>query len=165
MHTTVAESRLAITRPEKIIVNPSFISETHQNVTTVPGKDNEMLVNLTVSSTSGGSSSIHFKLFKEPELANCTREASPSGCTVDASVTNQTIRVPINASTTYYFRFDNTQSNSSKTVLFSLSLLTSSMSNYATRDGDLNLFGLGLSVLGVVVVAYGVAARTDIPWE
>ncbi len=165
IHTTSVESRLAITGPEKIVVNPNFVSETRQNVTTVPGKDNEMLVNLTVSNPTGSLSSIQFKLFQEQQLANCTRDANPTGCVVDADVSNETISVPLNASATYFFRFDNSQSNSSKTVVFSLSLSRTTVSDYATRDGEFNFFGLALGVVGVIVVAYGAAARTVIPWE
>ncbi|GEM_PF-3125254 len=165
IHTIPVQSYLAIAGPEPIVVNPNSQSETPQNVTVLSGKDNEMILNLTVSTGSGSPSSIQFKLFTEPELGNCMRETNPTGCIVDASVSNETISIPVNASTTYYFGFDNKDSSSPKTVLLSASLLATSVDKVVTRDGELNFAALAVGGFGLIVALYGVAAKTVIPWE
>ena len=165
VHTIPVQSRSSLARPPPIIVNPNFQAETQQNITLIPAKSNAMLVNLTVSTESGGPSSIQFKLFTESQLQNCTRETAPTGCLVDLSVSNQTVIVPLNATSTYFFYFDNRGSSSSKVVLLSASLVASSVNTVVARDGQLNFAGLAMGVFGLVVAVYGVAARTVIPWE
>jgi hypothetical protein len=164
-HSVPVQSNLPIAIPEPIVVNPNALSETQQNVTVLSGKSNEMILNLTVSTGSGSLSSIRFKLFTEPELGNCMRETNPTGCIVDASVSNQTMAIPLNASTTYWFGFDNKDSSSPKTVLVSASLLTTWVDRAVTRDGELNFAALALGGFGLIVALYGVAAKTVIPWE
>jgi hypothetical protein len=165
VHMVPVQSNIAIAGPEPIVVNPDSQSKTPQNVTVLPGKNNEMILNLTVSTGSGIPSSIQFKLFTEPELGNCMRETSPTGCIVDASVSNQTIAIPLNASTTYWFGFDNKGSSIQKTVVLSASLLTTWVNRVVTRDGELNFAALALGGFGLIVALYGVAAKTVIPWE
>jgi hypothetical protein len=165
VRTIPVQSSLPLAGPIPIVVNPNSQSETPQNVTIFSGKNNEMVVNLTVATGSGNLSSIEFKLFTEPELGSCMRELDANGCIVDENVSNQTITIPLNVSTTYYFGFDNKDSNSSKTVLVSASLLTTSVTREVTRDGDLNFAALALGAFGLIVALYGVAAKTVIPWE
>ncbi len=165
VHTIPVQSSLALASPLPIVVRPSFQAETQQNITVFPGKYNEIIVNVTVSSESGMPSSINFKLFTGPEVSNCTNAANPSGCLVNKNVSNETIRVPLNASTTYYFVFDNKDSTSSRIVSFSASLFTSSVKTTVARDGEFNFAALCLGGIGLLVVLYGVAAKTVIPWE
>jgi hypothetical protein len=146
-------------------VDPNFQSETQQNVSIIAGQSNTLLINLTVTTGSGNSSSIQFKLFTSPELGNCMRQEDPTGCIVNQSVSNQTIRVPLNASSTYFFGFANNDSGNSKTVVLSSSLVATSVNRVAARDGILNYAGLALGGLGLIVALYGVAAKTVIPWE
>ncbi len=73
--------------------------------------------------------------------------------------------MPLNASATYYFVFDNKDSSSSRIVLFSASLFTSSVKTMVARDGELNFVALGFGGVGLLVILYGVAAKTVIPWE
>ena len=165
VHTIPVEYRSSLAHSPPIIVDPNFQAETQQNVTVIPAKSNKMLVNLTVSTESGGPSSIRFKLFTESQLQNCTREINPTGCLVDQNVSNQTVAVPLNATSTYYFYFDNRDSSSSKVVLLSTSLVASSMNTFVARDGQFNFAALALGAIGLIVTVYGVAARTAIPWE
>lgn len=151
--------------PTKIVVSPNFESETSQNVTVLPGKDNTMLVNLTVSNMAGGPASIQFKIFTGAQLGNCMQETDPTGCIVNENVSNQTISAPLNASTTYYFGFDNRDPSNSKTVLLSSALLATSVATVVARDGDLNYAALALGGFGLLVMLYGVVAKTVIPWE
>ena len=165
VHTVPIQSSLVLSGPTRIVVNPNYQTETAQNVTIFAGKDNQMLVNITVSTTAGNLSSIQFKLFSAPELGNCMREVGPTGCILNKNVSNQTLSVPVNASSTYYFGFDNRDASSSKTVLLSSTLRATSVSSTVAHDGDLNFAGLALSGFGLLVALYGVAAKTVIPWE
>lgn len=165
VHTVPVQSRSTLADPPPIVVNPNFQAETQQNVTILSAKSNAMLLNLTVSSASGGPSSIWLKVFTEPQLQNCTRESNPTGCLVDQRVSNQTVTVPLNASSTYYFYFDNRDSNSQKVVSLTASLIASSVDTFVARDGELNYGALALGVLGLIITVYGLVARTVIPWE
>lgn len=165
VHTIPVESRSSLAQPPPIVVNPNFQAETQQNVTVVPAKSNRLLVNLSVSKESGAPSSIQFKLFTESQLQNCTRETNPTGCLVDQSVSNQTLAVPLNATSTFYFYFDNRDSSFSKVVLLSTSLVASSVNSFTARDGQFNFAALALGAIGLIVAVYGVAAKTVIPWE
>ena len=165
VHTIPIQSTTPLASPARIVVSPNFESETQENVTLLPGKENTMLVNLTVSNTAGGPASIQFKLFTGPELGDCMRDPNPTGCIVNENVSNQTIRVSVNSSTTYYFGFDNRDPSNSKTVLLSSSLLATSAINVVGRDGDFNYAGLALGGFGLLVTFYGLASKTVIPWE
>ncbi|HVH14465.1 MAG TPA: hypothetical protein VNA15_01945, partial [Candidatus Angelobacter sp.] len=140
-------------------------SETPENVTLFQGKENDLVANLTVSTLSGTLSSVQFKLFPDGAFQSCMLSSQPRGCLVNQTVSNSTIRIPLNASTIYYFGFDNTGSSNSKQVLLSASLVGSSVSMLVGRDGGLNFAGLGMSLIGLLVTLYGVFAKTVIPWE
>jgi hypothetical protein len=165
IHIIPVQSSLKLAGPTPIVVSPNVQSETPQNVTILPGKNNQILVNLTVSTSAGNLSSIQFKFFTEPEFGNCMRETNPTGCLVDENVSNQTIAIPLNASTTYYFGFENKDPSNTKTVLLSASLFATSVNRVVARDGELNFAALILGGFGLLVVVYGVAAKTVIPWE
>jgi hypothetical protein len=120
---------------------------------------------MTVSTQTGAPSSIQFKLFAEAAFQSCMFSAEQRGCLVNQAVSNSTIRVPLNASTTYYFGFDNRGSGSSKQVLLAATLVGSSVNTLVARDGGLNFAGLGMSLIGLLVTLYGVFAKTVIPWE
>lgn len=169
-HQIATNTQQSVASPVNIPVGPNSETETAENVTILPGS-NYLVVNLTVSQSNGAPSSVEFKLFSAAELGNCMQKTNPSGCLVDTNVTNQTIRVPLTPSTTsssnqatYYFGFANRDS-SSKTIAVSASLSTSSIQTISARDGYVNFAALGLSLFGLLVAVYGVAARTIIPWE
>jgi hypothetical protein len=167
VHTVSVQSSIPLAGPSREIVNPNSGFETPQNISIMAGRNNTLLVNLTVTTGSGNSSSVQFKLFTAPDLGSCMREEDPTGCIVNQNVSNQTISVPLNASSTstYFFGFANYGSGMSKTVVLSSSLLATSVSRVAARDGVLNYAGLALGALGLVVALYGVVAKTVIPWE
>jgi len=171
LHLIPTNSRQTVEGPASIPVGPGSESETPQNLTLVIGKTNELVVNLTVSGSNGDPSSSEFKFFTAHELGSCMQQTNPSGCMVDETVSNQTLRIPLNPSTTsptaaatYFFGFVNRDAGS-KVVVVTASLSTSSVETISGRDGYLNFAALGLSVLGLLVAVYGVAARTVIPWE
>lgn len=164
-HTVPIRTSQSIVDPQTIQVGAGFLSETSENVSTSPGKQNELGVNVTVSLESGELSSVEFKLFTKDRSQNCMSNGQPSSCLVNRSVSNETLRVPVNASTVYYFAFDNTGSSSSKKILFSASLFTSTAQTFVTKDGSLNFLGLGLGGIGFLVFLYGASRKTVIPWE
>src|SRR5229473_3744580 len=164
-HTVPLQSVQMIVNPKPIPVSSASLSETPENVTLFPGRENELLVNLTVSTQSGIPASIQFKFFAGGAFQNCMLSAEQRGCLVNQSVSNSTIRVTLNASTTYFFGFDNRGSGSSKQVLLSATLVGSSVNTLVARDGGLNFAGLGMSLIGLLVTLYGVFAKTVIPWE
>ena len=165
LHTVPLQSAQMVVGPKSIPVSSASLSETPENVTLSQGRENEFLVNLTVSTQSGIPSSIQFKLFPEGAFQSCMLNAEQRGCLVNQTVSNSSIRIPLNVSTTYYFGFDNRGSNSSKQVLVSATLVASSVSTLVTRDGGLNFAGLGMSLIGLLVTLYGLFAKTVIPWE
>ena len=165
VHTVPVQSMTNIVHEKGIHVSSYSSTQTPENVTVATGKTNQLLVNLTVSLDSGGLSSTQFKLFTNDKFQNCMLDSQPGSCIYDRPVSNATLSIPLNASTTYYFGFDNTSSNSSKTILLSAALHTTSMNNVVARDGEWNMGGLGLSAIGLVVMLYGAVSRTIIPWE
>ncbi len=52
-HTVPLQSAQMVVNPKPIPVSSASLSETPENVTLFPGKENELLVNLTVSTQSG----------------------------------------------------------------------------------------------------------------
>lgn len=164
-HTVPLQSTRVVVSPKPVSVSSASLSEIPQNVTLFPGRQNDLQVNLTVLTQSGVPSSIQFKLFAEGAFQSCMLSSQPRGCLVNQAVSNSTFRVQLNASTTYYFGFDNSGSSNSKQVLLSASLIGSSLNTLVARDGGMNFAGLGLSLIGLLVTLYGVFAKTVIPWE
>src|SRR5207247_9070875 len=139
-----------------------FQDETQQNITILPDRSNEMIINVTAWLDSGSPSSINFKLFTGSQMSSCTNDTNPSGCLVNEIVSNETIRVPLNASTTYYFVFDNKDSSSSRIVLFSASLFNRSVKTMVIRDGVINFVDIVYVSVGFLVVLYGLVFRSDV---
>jgi len=164
-HTVPLQSAQIVVNPKPIPVSSASLTETPENVTLVPGRENELLVNLTVSTQSGVPSSIQFKFFPEGTFQSCMLNAEQRGCLVNQTVSNSSIRIPLNVSTTYYFGFDNRGSSNSKQVVVSATLVASSVNTLVARDGGLNFAGLGISLIGLMVTLYGFFAKTVIPWE
>lgn len=165
VHTVPVQSNTNIVQDKDIHVSSYSSSQTPENVTVATGKTNQLEVNLTVSLDTGSLSSTQFKLFTNDKFQDCMLDSQPSACLYDRPVSNSTLVIPLNASTVYYFGFDNSSSNSSKHVVLSASLHTTSMRSYIARDGGWNAGSLGLSAIGLIVMLYGVASRTVIPWE
>jgi hypothetical protein len=165
LHLIPVQSRQIVVNQKPISVSSASLSETPENVTLFPGRANDLLVNLTVSTQPGIQSSIQFKLFPEGAFQSCMFSSQPRGCLVNQVVSNSALRIPLNASTTYYFGFDNSGSINSKQVTLSATLIASSVSTLVARDGGLNFAGLGMSLMGLLVTLYGVFAKTVIPWE
>src|SRR5437016_12219559 len=164
-HMVPLQSARMVVNAKPIPVSSASLTETPENVSLFPGRENELRVNLTVSTQSGALYSIQFQFCPEGAFQSCMRDAQPRGCLINQTVSNSSILIPLNASTTYYFGFDNRGSSSSKQVLMSATLLASSVTTTVARDGGMNFAGLGMSLIGLLVTLYGVFAKTVIPWE
>ncbi len=166
IHTIPVETSQEIMGPKAVPVYPGYLSETPpENVTILPGKQNELRINVTVSLQNGGLSTIRLKLYTEDKAQYCLSAEQPTNCLVNKTVSNETFTVPVNSSNTYRLAFDNTGSTSSKSVTFSLFLYGNSVQTIVAKDGSFNFVGLGLSAIGFLVVLYGASRKTVIPWE
>lgn len=164
-HNIPVETFHNIVHDKDIQVSSYSSTQTPENVTIVVGKSNNLLVNATVALGNGGLSSVQLKIFSRDKFQSCMLDSQPTGCLYDRPVSNGTITIPLNQTTIYYFGFDNTSSNSSKTVTLSASVETMSINTLVTKDGSWNLTGLGISAIGLVIMLYGAVSRTIIPWE
>src|SRR5260370_30905721 len=70
-HIVPLESTQTVVNLKPIPVSSASLSETPENVTLFPGKENSLLVNLTVSTQSRVPSSIQFKFFAVGAFKNC----------------------------------------------------------------------------------------------
>src|SRR2546430_10569197 len=137
-HTVPLRSAQMVVNAKPIPVSSASLTETPENVSLFPGRENELRVNLTVSTQSGVLSSIQFKFFPEGAFQSCVLDAQQRGCLINQTVSNSSIRIPLNASTTYYFGFDNRSSNSSKQVLFFLNLVATPVITLFPRHGAMH---------------------------
>ena len=127
--------------------------------------NNQLTVNLTVSEPHGTASSVHFELLGMNESQSCTPSSQPSIVLIDQFVTNQSFNIPLNATGTYCFVFDNQSSQTVKNIDISARALGTTEQILVARDGNANTAGLGLGALGLAVALYGYSRKTIIPWE
>src|SRR5258708_7246670 len=125
-HIVPLESTQMVVSLKPIPVSSASLSETPENVTLFPGKENSLVVNMTVSTQTRAPSSILFRTLCVGGFQSSMRIAGQRGCLVTKSVSNSTIRVSLNASTTYYFGFNKRGSGSSEQRLLSAPLVGSS---------------------------------------
>ena len=135
-----------------------------KNITIFSGMNNELRANLTVSEPHGVPSSIHFELLGINNSQSCSPSSRPPVVLIDQFVSNQSFNIPLNATGTYCFVFDN---QSSQTLSIDISARVSGTTEQVlvARDGSANTAGLGLGALGLAVALYGFSRKTIIPWE
>src|SRR6266851_8892891 len=85
-HIVPLESTQMVVSLKPIPVSSASLSETPENVTLFPGKENSLVVNMTVSVQSGAPSSIQFKLFAGGAFQSCMLSAEQRGCLVVQNV-------------------------------------------------------------------------------
>lgn len=163
-HSMTIERSHGIPGPSILEVNPWSSSETPENISIFPGEPNQLRVNLTVVSESGALSEVHFKLFSIGNYQTCLGSQN-SGCLVNRNISNDSLTLPLTASSTYYFVLDNTGSPIPKKVSLLASVVSTSVQTSNLRDGSLNYTGLGLSIIGFLLAVYGLSKKTVIPWE
>jgi len=79
-HAVPLQSAQMVVSSKPIPVSSDSLSETNVTVTVFPGRENELLVNLTVSTQSGVPSSIQFKFFPEAAFQSCMLDSQQRGC-------------------------------------------------------------------------------------
>ncbi len=131
--------------------------------------NNHLRVNLTVSEPPGTASSVHFELLGMNKSQSCSPSSRPPVVLIDQLVSNQSFNIPLNATGTYCFVFDNYSDNYSSQTLKNVDILAlvsgTTEQVIVARDGSANTAGLGLGALGLVVALYGYSRKSIIPWE
>ena len=111
------------------------------------------------------TSSVRFRLLSMNQSQTCSPSSRPPRVLIDQIVTNQSFNIPLNATGTYCFVFDNQSSQTSKNIDISAIVSGTAERVLVARDGSVNAAGLGLGALGLVVALYGYSRKTIIPWE
>src|SRR3989475_12959678 len=110
-HTVPLRSAQMVVNPKPIPVSSASLTETPESVSLFPGRENELHVNLAVSTQSGELSAVQFKFFAEVAVQSCMLDAQRRECLINQSVANSSVRIPLNTPMTYYLRVDNRSSN------------------------------------------------------
>jgi len=146
-------------------VQAGSLVEQPKNITIFSGMNNELRGNLTISEPKGVASSVHFELLGMNKSQSCSPSSRPPAVLIDQLVSNQSFSIPLNATGTYCFVFDNQSSQTLKNVDVSARVFGTTEQVLIARDGSANTVGLGLGALGLVVAIYGYSRKTIIPWE
>ncbi len=164
-HDTPLVSLRNFAGPDQKNVGMGGIFREPVNITVTSGENSTLVVNMTVTGSSGSASSLDFRISSENNLNGCENGEPPSGCIYQGTVSNASIRVPITMSGRYYLIFDNTVGTEDKIATFNVYVRQDSVLEVVTRDGMGNWFGLGLGALGALATLYGLSRKTVIPWE
>ncbi len=165
MHTTPVVSEQKVWVQNGFPVQAGSLVEQPRNITASSGMNNELRVNVTVSEPGLGASSIHFELLAMNNSQSCSPSPRPPTVLVDQTVSNKSFNVPLIATGTYCFVFDNQGSQPLKNISISARAFGTTQKILIARDGSANTAGLGLGALGLVVVIYGYSRKSIIPWE
>jgi hypothetical protein len=165
VHTTPVVNSRNVWVQNGFPIQASSLVEQPKNITIFPGMTNQLTVNLTVSEPRGTASSIHFELLGMNKSQSCSPSSRPPMVLIDQSVTNQSFNIPLNATGTYCFLFDNQSSQTMKNVDISARASGTTEQILVARDGSANTVGLGLGALGLAVALYGYSRKSIIPWE
>ena len=146
-------------------VQAGSLVEQPKNITIFSGMNNELRANLSVSEPRGVTSSVHFELLGMNKSQSCSPSSRAPAILVDQLVSNQSFNVPVNATGTYCFVFDNQSSQTLKNIDISARVSGTTERVLVARDGSANTAGLGLGALGLFVAIYGYSRKSIIPWE
>jgi hypothetical protein len=136
-----------------------------KNITVFSDMNNELWANVTVSEPSVGASAIHFQLLAMNNSQSCTPSSRPPTVLVDQTVSNKSFNIPISATGTYCFVFDNQGPQPLKNIDISARVFGTTEQVVVARDGSANTAGLGLGAVGLVVAIYAYSRKSIIPWE
>ncbi len=164
IHRTAFLTTQQVIGPEIIDVPSGRSVEIPRNVTLFEANRTEMLANITVTNESNSLSSLRFELFPKNDTEPCTN-TNPKSFLVDQEVSNQSLKVALEARGVYCFVFINENSLDVKHALIDAKVTVSSQELRAERDGGVNLAGLGLGAIGFLIILYGGSRKTTIPWE
>ena len=165
VHTTPLVNEQNVWVQNGFPIQASSLVEQPKNITVFSGMDNHLTVNLTVSEPRGAVSSVHFELLGMNKSQSCSPTSRPPMVLIDQFATNQSFNIPLNATGTYCFVFDNQSSPTLKNVDISARIFGTTEQVLVARDGSANTAGLGLGAVGLVVAIYGCSRRSIIPWE
>jgi len=165
VHTTPVVNSQNVWIQNGFPIQASSLVEQPKNITIFSGMNNKLTVNLTVSEPHGTASSVHFELLGMNKTQSCSPSSRPPIVLIDQFVTNQSFNIPLNATGTYCFVFDNQSSQTLKNIDISARALGTTEQILVARDGSANTAGLGLGALGLVVAIYGYSRKSIIPWE
>jgi hypothetical protein len=165
VHTTPVVNAQNVWVQNGFPVQASSLVEQSKNITVFSGMNNHLTVNLTVSEPRGAASSVHFELLGMNKSRSCSPSLPPPIVLIDQSATNKSFSIPLNATGTYCFVFDNQGSQTLKNVDISARVFGATEQILVARDGSANTAGLGLGAVGLVVALYGYSRKSVIPWE
>src|SRR5712692_4415722 len=148
-------------------IQAGSLVEQPRNITIFSGMNNELRANLTISESNGAASAVRFELLGMNNSQSCSPSSRPPVVLIDQLVSNQSFNIPLNATGTYCFVFDNYSDNYSSQTLKNVDILAlvsgTTEQVIVARDGSANTAGLGLGALGLVVALYGYSRKSIIP--
>ena len=165
VHTTPVVNSQNVWVQNGFPIQTGSLVEQPKNITIFSTMNNHLGINLTVSEPNGVGSSIHFELLGMNKSQSCSPSSRPPTVLIDQSVTNQSFNIPLNATGTYCFVFDNQGPQPLKNIDISARVVGTTEQILVARDGSANTAGLGLGALGLVVAIYGYSRKSIIPWE
>jgi len=145
-----------------IPANRSYVIS--ENVLVTSSDQSKMILNLTVMGQPGELGEIGLMVFPRNDSLSCVT-TRPQDFLVNQKVSNATLVVPVENAGAYCFIFDNESYVSDKTAYVSVILEKRSEQVSVSRNGSVNMAGLGVGAFGFLVFIYGVARKTVIPWE
>ncbi len=165
MHTTPVVNEQNVWVQNGFPIQAGSLVGQPKNITASSGMNNELRVNVTVSEPGVGLSSIHFQLLAMNDTQSCSPPPHPPTVLVDQTISNKSFNIPLNATGTYCFVFDNQGRQPLKNINISARAFGTTQKVLIARDGSANTAGLGLGALGLVVAIYGYSRKSIIPWE
>ncbi len=164
VHTTPILQTLPLPTSDPFQIPARSVLEVPQNLSVVTTRHNTLLINLTIISAPGQSSSLLFQVFQKNETRSCPN-TTERAYIFNQEVTNGSFRASIPGSGQYCFVFDNGSSIGAKTILLATAIRSNFERIQIANDGEMNLVGLVAGALGFLILVAGLMKKTVIPWE
>ena len=158
----IVTSQSVVSEYLKIPANGSV--EMSRYVAAVDGEQNKMIMNVTVTGQPGEFEKIGLLIFLENESFSCF-STLPQNFVVNQNVSNGSLTFSVENAGTYCFIFVNNPNEQLVSASVSAVLERRSEQVSVSRNGSANMAGLGVGAFGFLVLVYGVARKTVIPWE
>ncbi len=146
-----------------VIVPGNGATQIAKNLTIFQGRQNQLQINVTVTSSPAQASTVVLKIFQGNDTKSCLDPQK--SYLVNQDVSNQTLSPSVNNSGLYCFDFENLASKNPRTVTIAASINTNFVQVQVANDGEMNIAGLGLGAFGFLVALFGISRKTVIPWE
>src|SRR6266540_26751 len=124
VHRTSILQTVPLPSVEPIQVPAGGLVEISDNLSFVSGRQNNLLINLTVISSPGDRAVILFQVFQKNQTVSC-KDTRQQSYVVNQDASNQSLRAPVANPGPYCFAFDNDGSLTAKTVLMVTSVSSS----------------------------------------